>query len=230
MTVKSDERHILDRILDRLNEDERVNAAQVKVDISPHLTVTLRGTVPDFHARHAAEELSRSVEGVRRVHNFLVVPLPDPAEFTDVRKPGDEGIRARVNQYLRGQAILDPERIDVTVEWGVVTLEGSVDAYWKRHRVDEVVLGVEGVEDLVDRLAVVPTQDPGDDAIAARIMEGFREHYAIDPQLVDVKVNHSLVTLKGYVPSADAKKEAFLIALYTEGVIDVRDEMRIAKF
>jgi osmotically-inducible protein OsmY len=230
MSVKVEERHVLDRILDRFNEDPRVNAAEVKVDISPHFTVTLRGTVEGFQARRAAEEDAKSVDGVKRVHNFLVVPLPDPAEFMDVRVPGDEGVLARVNQYLRGQDILESERIDVTVENGVVTLEGSVDAYWKRHRVDEVVLGVEGVADVVDRLAVVPTETPGDEGIAARIMDGFRENYFIDPQSVDVKVNRGLVTLRGYVPSMEAKKEAFLIALYAEGVVDVRDELKMSRF
>lgn len=48
-------------------------------------------------------------------------------------------------------------------------------------------------------------------------------------QSVDVKVNDALVTLRGTVPGLLAKKEAFIIALYTESVVDVRDELEIAK-
>jgi osmotically-inducible protein OsmY len=228
MTAKVDEQLLFDRILDKLNEDPRVNAAEVKVDISERGTVSLRGSVPDFQARRAAEEDARIVKGVKRVLNYLIVPLADPADLMDARAPGDEGVRARVNQYLRGQDILDAERIDVTVENGVVTLEGSVNAFWKRHRAEEVVLGVEGVLELVNRLAVVPTRNPGDDVIAARIVDGFENHFLIEPQSVDVKVNDALVTLRGTVPGPLAKKEAFIIALYTEGVVDVRDELEIA--
>jgi osmotically-inducible protein OsmY len=229
MTAKVDEQLLRDRILDRITEDPRVDAAQVKVDISPRGTVSLRGLVPDYQARRAAEEDVRSLVGVRRVLNYLVVPLPDPADFMDARAPGDEGVRARVNQYLRGQDILEAERIDVTVEDGVVALEGSVNAFWKRHRTEEVVLGVEGVRQVVNRLAVVPTDNPGDEAIAARILDGFENNFLIEPQTVDVKVNNALVTLRGSVPGPLAKREAFLIALYTEGVVDVRDELTIAK-
>jgi len=225
MTAKVDPRAIADRILDRMNEDPRVNAAEVKVDVTPRGTVTLRGTVPDFRARRAAEEDSRQMEGVKRVQDFLVVPLPDPAAFTGARESGDDGLRARVNQYLRGQDVLADENIDVAVENGTVVLTGSVNAFWKSRRAEEVVLGVDGVEILETYLTVVPTVRLEDEVIAEGIMDGLRENFLIEPQAVEVKVNRGLVTLRGSVPGPVAKREAFEIALYMEGVIDVRDEL-----
>lgn len=225
MTTKTDRREIMDRILDRMNEDPRVDAAQVQVDLTPKGTVILRGTVPSYQARRAAEEDSRQVKGVRRIHDFLVVPLPDPAAFTDVREPGDEGIRARVNQYLRGQDILAAETIDVIVENAVVTLKGTVNAYWKKRRAEEVALGVDGAEGLVSLLAVAPDASHSDQVIAETIMEGLAENFLIEPQAVDVRVNRGLVTLSGTVRGPLARREAYEIALYTEGVVDVRDEL-----
>ncbi|MDB5050231.1 MAG: hypothetical protein JWO30_3302 [Fibrobacteres bacterium] len=229
MTAKVDVKIIVNHILDRMNEDPLVDAAMVKVDVTPRGTVTLRGSVPTYRARRAAEEDSWAVEGVKRVHDFLVVPMPDPAAFMDARFPGDEGLLATVNQYLRGQDILNPLTIDVAVEDGVVTLRGSVNAFWKRRRAEEVVLGVDGVEILNTYLTVVPTVDLGDEVIAERIIDGMQENSLIEAQAVDVKVNRGLVTLQGTVSGHLAKREAFEIALYTEGVIDVRDELIIQR-
>jgi osmotically-inducible protein OsmY len=227
MPVLTEEQRIVDGILARMNEDARVNAAEVKVDVSVrNRSVTLRGTVHSFQARRAAEDAARGEPGIRHVHNFIVVPLPDPADFMDARAPGDEGVRARVNQYLRGQDVLEAERIDVTVENGAVMLEGSVNAFWKKQRAGEVVLGVEGVLSVENRLAVVPTRKADDEALAARLMDAMADNFFLAGHSLDVKVNNGLVTLRGDVASRDARWEAFQIALYMEGVADVRDEMR----
>lgn len=229
MPTATETRRIPDDILGKLNEDPRVNAAEVKVDFSPRTgTVTLRGTVRSYEARHLAEEAALSEKGVRYVHNFLVVPLPDPMAFSDTAAPGDEGVRARINQILVAQGVLEAERIDVLVEEGNVILEGSVNAFWKKQRAGEVALGVEGVREVDNRLAVVPTRKADDEAMAASIMDSLGRLNTLDLQMVDVKVNNGLVTLRGTVPSLGTRWEAFQIALYTEGVADVREELRIA--
>lgn len=225
MTAKVDQQLLLDRILERMNEDVRVDAAQVQVEISPRGSVILRGTVPDFEAREAAEAIARSEEGVKDVYDYLVVPLPE-GTGAPARK-GDGAILARVNGMLSEQGIFEPERILARVEDGVAILEGSVNAFWKKNRAGEVALAAEGVREVVNLLAVVPTSLRDDEEIAARIMDALANNFFIDPQRVDVKVNRALVTLQGAVPTAKAKREAFQAALYEEGVVDVRDELRI---
>jgi len=226
---KSQQQRMVTGILSRMNEDPRVNAAQVLVEVAPEGEVTLRGTVPDFLARRAAEEDTWKEAGVNHVKDFLIVPQPDPISFIHPMVPGDEGIRAQVNQYLRGQDILDAKTIDVEVEDGKVILRGSVNAYWKRRRAEQVVLGVDGVKDLVSYLTVVPTVGLGDDITAETIMDSLADNYMIDPQAIDIKVNRGLVTLRGSVRTERAKREAFEIALNTEGVSDVRDELLIER-
>jgi osmotically-inducible protein OsmY len=227
--LKARQQGIITRILGRMTEDSRVNAAMVQVAMGPEGTVTLRGTVPDFQARRAAVEDAWKEPGVDQVKDFLIVPQPDPAAFVHPMVPGDEGIRAQVNQYLRGQDILDAKTIDVEVEDGKVTLRGSVNAYWKRRRAEELVLGVDGVKDLASYLTVVPTEGLGDDVTAETIVDSLSENYLIDPQSIDIRVNRGLVTLSGTVRTERAKREAFDIALNTAGVSDVRDELLIER-
>jgi len=183
--------------------------------------------------QRAAEEAAKSVPGVRIVHNFILVtmegvPQPDVAEFIQAETVGDEALTARINLLLLAQAVLQAERIDVLVEEGVATLDGSVNAFWKRNRAEELALSVDGVREVVNKLTIVPNGGAGDEEIAARIFDGLERNFLIDAQTVDVKVNDALVTLRGTVPSRLAKQEAFQIALGTEGVVDVRDELVIA--
>lgn len=228
MSSTSEARRIPDDVRGKLREEPRINAAEVNVEYSPRTgTIALRGTARTYEARRLAEKAALEVEGVRHVHNFLVVALPDPATFPDSEEPGDGGVRARVNRTLGSQEILDAARIDVFVEDGKVVLEGSVNAFWKKHRAGEVVLAVDGVREVDNRLAVVPTRKADDEAMAVSIMENLGRVNSLDPQGVDVKVNNGLVTLRGTVPSVGTRWEAFQIALHTEGVADVRDELAI---
>lgn len=228
MSGKIDEQLLTDRILDRFNEDPKVDAADVKVDVSPRGTVTLRGNVPDYDARLAAEEDARAVEGVDKVYNYLIVPLPETMDWAAANATGDDELLLRIENYLAAQTAIAGERIGVRVENGKVTLEGSVNAYWKRDRIGESVLAVEGVLELKNLLAVVPTDIHSDEEIADNIMGALDDNFFIDAEAVEVKVNRGLVTLRGTVPTAKARHEAYIAALYTGGVVDVRDELKIA--
>ncbi|MCB1896675.1 MAG: BON domain-containing protein [Zoogloeaceae bacterium] len=55
-----------------LINDERIDALEIDVDTKDG-EVTLSGTAPDDAARDQAERLAESVEGVKEVHNKLVL-------------------------------------------------------------------------------------------------------------------------------------------------------------
>ena len=57
---------------------------------------------------------------------------------------GDERIREDVCERLRRDQELDPKDIDVRVEAGVVTLEGTVTAGWARRHAEDLAV-VSGV-------------------------------------------------------------------------------------
>jgi len=69
--VRSDER-IADDLIERLTRDEDIDASEILVAVDAG-AVTLTGEVPERRMKHLAEDLAVAVQGVREVHNRLLV-------------------------------------------------------------------------------------------------------------------------------------------------------------
>jgi len=79
--------------------------------------------------------------------------------------PPDSSIQEMVSNYLATDSDMVRTDIRVSVENGIVTLEGSVDEYWKKGEAERIVRGARGVSDIVNRLAVVPTRTVADNGV-----------------------------------------------------------------
>lgn len=69
--IRSDER-IADDLIERLTRDEDIDASEILVAVDAG-AVTLTGEVPERRMKHLAEDLAVAVQGVRDVHNRLLV-------------------------------------------------------------------------------------------------------------------------------------------------------------
>jgi osmotically-inducible protein OsmY len=119
----------------------------------------------------------------------------------------------------------DATRIHSTVDNGIVTLEGSVDALWKKVHAEEIVLNLTGVLGVDNHLTVVPAKKFADQAIAEDIMAAIDRNLLINPDAVVVKVENGVATLTGAVATPAVRRAAYEAAIYTSGVVDVRDEL-----
>lgn len=207
-------------LVDRLVGDDRVDASAVEVTVEDG-TVVLSGTVPHLHAYQAAEEDALATPGVKQVVNLL--QSPPPAEPV----PADDEIEDTVTRFLIMSSELAAADIQVTMTDGLVTLDGTVDAYWKKDLAARVAREVTGVIDVVEVLSVVPTVEQPDKAIARDIMAALRRSQVVDAQRVDIRVENGEVTLDGSVPSWLAFGAAHDAAQFTSGVIDVHNNLRI---
>jgi osmotically-inducible protein OsmY len=106
-------------------------------------------------------------------------------------------------------------------------LKGSVDAFWKKKKVEEIVKDTAGVVDVRNELTVVPTHDITDEVVGRNIMEAIDRNYRLDAESINIKVKDGKVILAGQVPDWRAKVALYDIALHTGGVIDVQDEMEV---
>jgi osmotically-inducible protein OsmY len=108
---------------------------------------TLRGSVGSFHQRRAAIEAARSVRGIGRVQDELVV---DPRDRWD-----DNQIRGTALQALISSADVPDDRVDVAVHDAWLTLKGEV-----RHQHDSdaafaAVRGVPAIGGITNRIVVI---------------------------------------------------------------------------
>lgn len=214
---KTDEQ-IKKDVTDQLYWNSSVDASDVKVDVS-NGKVTLTGTVPTYTARTSAGNDAWIVRGVRTVENDLTVDYA-------LEVPSDEEIRQQIEDNLFWNTLIDEKEIDVKVSAGMVTLEGDVDMYWKKSRVEELA-DVNGVIGVTNKIAVVPTDKRTDKEIADDVVGALTRNVLITIDDIDVKVEDSTVTLTGEVDSWNAYRAAEDAAFYTLGVIEVQNDLII---
>lgn len=208
-------------ILDELAWDTRVEAMGVRVNVSDRL-VTLSGEVPTYVSRMMAEQDAKSIAGGLEVDNRLVVRLPN-----DKYAPSDKDIEEAVKNVLMWNPVIESAKLEIRVNKGVVNIEGTVDAFWKKMRAENLVSGIKGVLDIVNRITVVPTKNFLDESIAKGIERAISRTFAVDMKRINVKVEKGQVILTGMVNSRLASYIVESAARHSSGVKGVKNELVI---
>jgi len=166
------------RISQRLKADPTLKKYNIKVQVDGGVA-TLSGTVPTEADRSKAGELAKG-NGITRVNNQIVVDLDAGQKGTSgvVGKTKDAGEKAgdaaKTGASKTGEAVTDgwiTTRVkadfvkedalkgsDVRVDTKnhVVTLTGTVPTAEGRTRAVAIAKGIEGVNDVVDKLTIGP--------------------------------------------------------------------------
>jgi len=208
-------------IEEQLHWDTRLDAENIQVTVADG-HVTLTGSVPTYFDRMIATEDVWRVQDVVSVDNQLAVKYP-----SHIKVPTDEDIKQYLAHILLWHPTINSNEITLHVNNGMVDLEGTVDSYWQKLTVEEMVANTFGVVNLSNRLAVVPQDDAADEETAKDIMDALHRAQAINADDIDVKVKDGRVKISGSVPHADAYRTARDIAAYTFGVIDVDNKLII---
>lgn len=206
-------------VVKQLKWDARIDASEVSTKVNDG-EVVLEGNVPTMTAKSAAFDDAYLVDGVLTVDNQLDVEIP-AAQKT----PTDAQIKDNVETALNINSDVESYKIDVTVDRGWVTLEGTVNAYWEKVSAENEALDINGVLGVSNNLGVVPTESYLDENIAEDIISALERNVHVDADDIDVKVEDGKVTLDGTVKTYTAKNAAFDSALYTPGVITVNNRI-----
>ncbi len=209
-------------IIDSLYWDSRIDASQVKASVT-NGTVELSGRVPTYAARLNAQEDTEVINGVVSVDNKLTVDYEEA-----MPGPADTQLQSNIENAFSWNPNLDMGSITITVKNGWVTLEGTVDTCWKKIEAEDVASNFMGVIGLTNKMAVVPTENVVDKAIAEDIIAALDRILDVEFESVNVTVEDGLVILTGSVPSLPAKRTTDNIASYTAGVSGVRNELMIS--
>ena len=208
-------------VANQLFWDSRLDASEVKVEVVDGV-VTLSGTLPTPSSCIAAVEDAEDVAGVRRVKNYLEVPIPEMLNVAT-----DDEIKMMIESMLRWNPNIVAKDINVSVVMGEVTLEGAVLTYWEKMKAEKIALEATGSIRVINQLAVVPTQNYVDEAIAEDIIAAIDRNINIDAEWVTVKVDGSVVTLSGNVPGFRAYRAAYNVAANTSGVLKIVNDIKI---
>lgn len=236
------EESIVKQVRAALENEPRVNLHRYPVRVSLAAgAVVLEGELESIAARKRALRLAAAIEGVRGVVDRLhVIP---------VQRKGDGEIRDALSSLLlgepelrdcavrllakgRAQALREvPGRragsIDLAVDDGVVTLEGTVISLSHRRLAGVFAWWTPGCRDVINSLEVSPPEEDND----GEIIDALGLVYEIDPVIrhdqITVNCRHGVVTLSGVVGTEEERRRANLDAWALFAVDEVIDAIEV---
>jgi osmotically-inducible protein OsmY len=117
------------------------------------------------------------------------------------------------------------EHFKVTVQQGVVILDGSVEWRYQRDRAVSAARRISGVRNIVNQIVVMPKLPPTE--IKRKIEDAFRRNAEIDASNIEVVTDGSSVTLRGTVRSWAEREEAERVAWTAPGVARVDNRITV---
>ncbi len=209
------------QIIDHLYWDSRLDSSKIKVEVN-NQKVRLSGAVPTFKESEVALFDTWSIPKVMGVENKLFVRYPSA-----IKAPTDSEIKKRILIQLDWRSSMSGSDIEVSVKNGNVTLQGHVDAYWKKFRMEQIASDTKGVLQIDNKISIVPTKTILDEKIAEDITNAIDRSIAVDIENLDVRVEKGKVTLSGDVRSPIARDAALEITRNTLGVIEVANRLSL---
>jgi len=147
----------------------------------------------------------------------------------DLMKKSNEVLRKEVIEAIKWQPLLQPNKIDVSVQEGIVTLEGSVENYAQKREAEETIKHISGVKAVVDDVKVdlSPAASKNDTDIASSVVKALQDNWAVPDHRLRVEVEQGWVTLEGILHWNFQRKAADNAIRYLEGVRGVIDKIKI---
>lgn len=155
-------------------------------------------------------------------------------QLSEARQEGSVWTALAINRHL------NPFKIDVDVESGTATLSGTVETDIDRDLAEQVALGIDGVEEVDNRLKVdadVERRTSGEPTLSSRFSDATltatvkskllwnRHTEGLD---INVTTQNGVVTLEGEASNSAASELAERLAEDTDGVRDVRNKLRVS--
>ena len=215
--MMSDDKNLQQAVLDQLNWEPSVNAADIGVTAKSGV-VTLMGHVESYPEKAAAERAARRVKCVKAVAEELEVRLP----FSFKR--GDEEIAAAAISRLKGNWSVPTDAIKVKVEMGWVTLTGEVEWHYQQEAAADDIRNLRGVTGISNEVSIKPRANARD--IKDSIMMALHRSW-FDPKTITVEVDGGKVNLTGTVHNWNEREVAASTAWAAPGATIVSNHITI---
>lgn len=206
-------------VMEELKWEPGVNHEKIGVSVTNGV-VGLSGPVSSYAEKLLAEKTARRVKGVRALAEDLQV------RYDWQPKTSDADIAKRVADIFEWDPLVPRDRINVTVEDGVVKLAGKVDWNYQRDLATEDTAKITGVVRIDNRIEVAPPVSIGD--VRHRIEQAFERQADLEAEKIKVQAQGSKVTLTGNVSSWAKRNVAERAAWAAPGVTQIEDKLIVA--
>ncbi|AQT70137.1 Osmotically-inducible protein Y precursor [Anaerohalosphaera lusitana] len=139
----------------------------------------------------------------------------------------DSDINDAIMRQMEKDDVVSPHLVDIRVNEGIVTLDGSVDNLIAKERALNIAGSILGVVEVRDELVVRPIEIP-DQAIRQNVKQALEDNPVTELMALDVKVENGVVSVGGEVKSITEKRIAEKIAESIAGVRSVRNEIEVS--
>jgi osmotically-inducible protein OsmY len=140
----------------------------------------------------------------------------------------DKELQHAVEQHLLWEPSVHAEHIGVSVNNGIVQLDGHVSGYHEKWAAERATMRVANVKAVASELKVeLPSSDTRTDADIARAALNHLEWNVLIPDTVKVQVTNGWLTLKGVVEWQYQKEEAERAVRSLMGVKAVLNEITL---
>ncbi len=214
--TKIDDSEIRRKVLAELDWDPRIDASAVGVAVKDGV-VTLTGSIVNYWQKKEVERVVKRVAGVKAVAEDLAIKLPGTATRSDA------DIAQSVVSGLRFNVAVPPQRVQVTVENGWVTLEGELEWQYQKSAAESAVKYLIGVKGVTNNIDIKPRVSAAD--VKAKIESAFARRARLDANQIRIESTDGKVILSGSVHSWNEKEDAEQAAWAAPGVTRVENHM-----
>jgi len=140
----------------------------------------------------------------------------------------NEELQRDVQNAIKWEPQLHAAEIGVTAKDGVITLMGSVDAYFKKVEAENAAKNVDGVKAVVEEIEIKYSNSAkSDQDIANDALKALIDNWNVSEEKIQLKVEKGWVTLEGYVTWNYQKEAAEKSIGHILGVKGVTNHIKI---
>lgn len=180
--------------------------------------------------------MKTKLAGILIVAFMIGLALPAQAGEDHERTAGqvidDMSIAARTKTALAADPVTDAIDIDVEVDKDRVQLNGFVDTEAERTRAGEIAMSVKGVASVKNNLKLQPHDRTvgeyvDDKVLVAEVKAALADDPVAHALVIDVEVDHGVVSLGGHVDTEAERAAALNAAKQVAGVTEVIDNLDV---
>lgn len=182
-------------------------------------TVTLNGSVTNYHEKLAAVHAVKRVAGVVAIADDIEVILPESPYHSD----GD--IAAAAAHKLEWSTTIPKGTVIPTVHNGWISLDGEVEWWYQKNAATTVLRHLFGIKGVSNSIVIKPThQIP---AVGMDIEAALNRNAMLDTSKIRVEIVGSKAILHGTVRTLAQREEAERIAWAAKGVFSVENHLAV---